>query len=311
MEIRKKVTVTANYIAVFVVAVLLADHWLPLGPEKGLFLNLLFVAMIIGGILALFALFHKFYAAILRWLLKYKLLFFSVILSVVLVGGMAWMGFNTFFGWLPGFVKTAPLVSDIAHKFPGLGKEFMPPLDEGAYLYMPTTMPHASIGEVLDILKKQDMAFAAIPEIDTAVGKLGRADTPLDPAPISMIETVINYKAQYLSDKNGKRLRFRFDSGEIDFFRSEAGDPLPGPDGEPYKVQGKYARDKEGKLIPDSGGFPFRLWRPALDPELNKDRKAWAGIQTPNDVWDEIIKAGKIPGTTSAPKLQPIAARIV
>ncbi|MCP4149245.1 MAG: efflux RND transporter permease subunit, partial [bacterium] len=160
-------------------------------------------------------------------------------------------------------------------------------------------------------LKKQDMAFAAIPEIDTAVGKLGRADTPLDPAASSMIEAVSNYKAQYLSDKNGKRLRFRFDSGEIDFFRSEAGDPLPGPDGEPYKVQGKYERDKEGKLIPDTGGYPFRLWRPAMDPALNKDRKAWAGIQTPNDVWDEIIKAGKIPGTTSAPKLQPIAARIV
>ena len=93
----------------------------------------------------------------------------------------------------------------------------MPPLDEGAYLYMPTTMPHASIGEVLDILKKQDMAFTNIPEIDTAVGKLGRADTPLDPAPVSMIETVINYKSQYLVDEKGKRLRFRFDPGESDF----------------------------------------------------------------------------------------------
>ena len=73
----------------------------------------------------------------------------------------------------------------------------MPPLDEGSYLWMPTTMTHASIGEALDILEKQDMAFESIPEIESAVGKLGRAETPLDPAPISMIETVINYKPEY------------------------------------------------------------------------------------------------------------------
>ncbi|MEJ1731126.1 hypothetical protein SMA90_32880, partial [Escherichia coli] len=75
----------------------------------------------------------------------------------------------------------------------------MPPLDEGSYLWMPTTMAHAPIGEALDILEKQDLAFEAIPEIESAVGKLGRADTPLDPAPISMIETVINYKPEYIT----------------------------------------------------------------------------------------------------------------
>ena len=310
-KVRRQVTKGVNYLAVFIVAVFLADHWLPLGPEKGLILNLIFVAAIIGIILVFFSFFLRVYGRILRWLLVHKTLFFTGVLVVLLMGGMTWLGFDTFFGWLPGFIKKSPPVSYIAHTFPGLGKEFMPPLDEGAYLYMPTTMPHASIGEVLDVLKKQDMAFTNIPEIDSAVGKLGRADTPLDPAPVSMIETVINYKPQYLLDKKGKRLRFRFDHGETDFFRDEGGSKLTGPDGKPYQVKGKYSWDEEGHLIPDSSGYPFRLWRPALDPDLNPGRNAWPGIHSPNDIWDEIVKAAKIPGTTSAPKLQPIAARIV
>jgi len=60
-------------------------------------------------------------------------------------------------------------------------------------------------------------------------------------------------------------------------------------------------------LIEEAGGMPFRLWRPALDPAINPGREAWAGVNKPNDIWDLIVSAGKIPGTTSAPKLQPIA----
>jgi len=115
----------------------------------------------------------------------------------------------------PELIRNRPLGEKIKwtvlRSWNGLGKEFMPPLDEGSFLYMPTTMPHASIGEALDVLSKQDMAFRAIPEIDSAVGKLGRAETPLDPAPVSMIETVINYKPEYVVDKGGRRLKFAFD----------------------------------------------------------------------------------------------------
>ena len=107
-------------------------------------------------------------------------------------------------------LRTPPMVA-LTHAFPGLGKEFMPDLDEGSYLYMPTTMPHASIGEAADVLAKLDMAIQAIPEVESVVGKLGRADTPLDPAPISMIETVINYKSEYLTDRSGRRINFRYD----------------------------------------------------------------------------------------------------
>jgi Cu(I)/Ag(I) efflux system membrane protein CusA/SilA len=184
-------------------------------------------------------------------------------------------------------------------------------------------MPHASIGEALDVLQKQDMSFRDIPEIESVVGKLGRADTPLDPAPISMIETVINYRSKYVVDKKGRRVTFKFDEDQTDLFRDVNGVPLSAPDGKPYFVRGLYARDESGRLIPDKKGKPFRLWRPALDPDLeghledgtvsnlNSGREAWKGIQSPDDIWNAIVKAGEIPGTTSAPRLQPIAARIV
>jgi Cu(I)/Ag(I) efflux system membrane protein CusA/SilA len=191
--------------------------------------------------------FQKFYPRILGWCLGHKVIFLSVPAAVVILGGMIWSG---------------------------LGKEFMPPLDEGSFLYMPTTMPHASIGECLDVLQKQDMAFQAIPEIESVVGKIGRVESPLDPAPISMVETVINYKPEYILDKDGRRVRFRYDRGA-----------------------GEFVRDERGELVPDAHGRPYRQWRD--------------NIKTPDDIWNEIVKAGEIPGTTGAPKLQPIAARIV
>jgi len=243
--------------------------------------------------------------------LDHKVIFLMIPLALLLFGGMTWLGFDRFFGWLPEILIKNRIVSLVAQKFPGLGKEFMPPLDEGSYLYMPTTMPHASMGEVLDVLRKQDMSFGRIPEIESVVGKLGRAETSLDPAPVSMIETVINYKSKYIVDKKGRRVMFKFDEDKTDLFRDPEGVPLPAPDGQPYRVRGLYLRDESGRLIPDQKGKPFRLWRPALDPDLNDERRVWQGIQRPDDIWDAVVKAGEIPGTTSAPKLQPIAARIV
>jgi Cu(I)/Ag(I) efflux system membrane protein CusA/SilA len=143
------------------------------------------------------------------------------------------------------------------------------------------------------------------------VGKLGRAETPLDPAPISMIETVINYYPEYLLDEGGRKLTFQYDSDENDLVRNISGQSVLAPDGKPYHARGRFARDENGALIPDSNGMPFRLWRPALDSNLNDDRDYWGGINSPADIWDEIIRAGEIPGTTSAPVLQPISARIV
>ena len=139
---------------------------------------------------------------------------------------------------------------------------------------MPTTMPHASIGEAMDVLQLQDRLLISIPEVESVVGKIGRVDSPLDPAPISMIETVITYKSEYVTDKDGHRIKFRYDDATE-----------------------KFVRDEAGNLIEDADGRPFRQWRDH--------------VGTPDDIWKEITAAAELPGTTSAPKLQPIAARIV
>lgn len=73
-----------------------------------------------------------------------------------------------------------------------LGREFMPPLDEGTILDMPVTIPRASITQVADDLKARDALLRSFPEVELVVGKAGRAETPTDPAPPDMVETVIN-----------------------------------------------------------------------------------------------------------------------
>jgi Cu(I)/Ag(I) efflux system membrane protein CusA/SilA len=274
----------ANLLAVLFVGVLLSEHWAPVGPERGFLRNFIFVALLVAGLLTFFRLFQHFYPRILRWCLGHKLLFMSIPTLLLVVGASIWLGFGSVFGGLPKAaqklgveperVKNTTLWVKGTQNFPGLGKEFMPHLDEGSFLWMPTTMVHASFGEALDVLSKQDMAFRGVPEIDTVVGKIGRAETPLDPAPISMIETVINYKPEYITDKDGWRVKFRYD-----------------------KKTDSFVRDEFGELIPDPHGRPYRQWRDH--------------IKSPDDIWNEIKKAGKIPGTTSAPKLQPIETRLV
>jgi Cu(I)/Ag(I) efflux system membrane protein CusA/SilA len=263
-----------TYILAAVVASFLSSHWLPLGVQAGGPVNFLFVVLLLGGVLLLFRLLIRVYEPALRWCLDNKAKFLVLPLALVLLGVTAWRGFDGVFGFLPGFMKSNAVYSALHHKIPGMGKEFMPALDEGSFLYMPTTMPHASIGEALDILQHQDKAFSGIPEVESVVGKLGRAESALDPAPISMIETVINYKPEFIVDERGRRTKFLYD-----------------------EEANEFARDESGELIPDDGGKPYRNWR--------------YHISSPEDIWDEIVRAGRIIGTTSAPKLQPIAARIV
>jgi Cu(I)/Ag(I) efflux system membrane protein CusA/SilA len=74
------------------------------------------------------------------------------------------------------------------------GSEFMPPLDEGSLLFMPTTLPNISINEAKRILQVQDAIIKSVPEVEQVLGKVGRAETPTDPAPVSMIETIIILK---------------------------------------------------------------------------------------------------------------------
>ena len=78
--------------------------------------------------------------------------------------------------------------------FQRLGSEFMPPLDEGDLLYMPTTLPGISITKARELLQQTDRIIATVPEVERVFGKIGRAETATDPAPLSMIETTITLK---------------------------------------------------------------------------------------------------------------------
>lgn len=79
---------------------------------------------------------------------------------------------------------------------PGLGREFMPPLDEGSLLYMPSLLPQASLSQAIEVNSKQDLAIASVPEVESVVGKIGRADSALDPAPIGMMESIVILKPE-------------------------------------------------------------------------------------------------------------------
>jgi len=235
-----------NYIVALLVAYFLTQKWMPLGVNNSLLVNFLFVTILIAAILAFFLMIIHFYENILRFCLRFKWLFLLLPIFIVYVG------FSI-------FQKT--------------GREFMPSLNEGSFLLMPTSMPHSGMEENLEVLKMLDMAATSIPEVETVVGKLGRVESALDPAPISMYENVINYKTEYKTNENGQRIRFKVDE------------------------RGKYLQDEKGELIPDSNGKYFRQWRDE--------------IQSPDDIWQEIVKATKLPGVTSAPKLQPIETRLV
>ncbi|GGH43527.1 cation transporter [Mangrovimonas yunxiaonensis] len=242
---------------------LLAEYWRPLGVDKSIFWNLIFVGVICFGLLGVFSLFIKYYTRILRWCLDNKLLFLSVPTAIVIAG---------FF-----IMKNT-------------GKEFMPSLNEGSFLLMPTSMPHSGVEENKRVLQQLDMAVASIPEIETVVGKAGRTESALDPAPLSMYENIIQYKPEYMLNENGVRQRYKVnDDGE---YVLKNGMSLRAEQREAW--QSLKAKEQ---LIPDNNGEFYRNWRPE--------------IQSPDDIWNEIVKVTKLPGVTSAPKLQPIETRLV
>lgn len=243
--------------SVLVIVILLAYYWRPLGYGNNTVVNLLFVAVlcaiVIGGIL----LFKKYYERILIWALEFKLWFLSIPAVLLLLGLLIMT--NT-------------------------GKEFMPSLDEGAYLLMPTSMPHAGISENKRVLKQLDMAVDQLPEIETVVGKAGRAESSLDPAPLFMYENVIFYKPEFILDDDGNPVAFRTNAEGL--FETKGG---------AFVTAGSGYDEKD--LIKEKGGTFYRNWRPE--------------IKNKADIWDAIVAVTKLPGVTSAPKLQPIETRLV
>lgn len=281
-----------NYINIiitaFVVIYFLSRVWLPLGAQNSLAANFIFVVSIVAVILAVLSTVVYYYRRILAWTLNNKWTFLSIPLFIILFGITAWQGFDRIFGFMPAKVKETRLYSSLDKSIPGLGREFMPSLDEGSFLLMPTTMPHSGIQENLEVIRLLDKKVNSIPEVDVVVGKWGRVNSALDPAPVSMYENVINYKSEYILDEKGHRKRFKKDRNGA-FVLSNGDTYNPGKDA--FRVI------PDSLLISDNNGDYFRQWREE--------------ITSADDIWNEIIKAAKIPGLTSAPKLQPISTRLV
>ena len=261
----------ANFINIIIsasaIVFLLAEYWRPLGVDRSIFWNLIFVGVICFGLLGVFTLFRKNYTRILRWALENKLLFLSIPTVLVVLGFMIMK--NT-------------------------GKEFMPSLNEGSFLLMPTSMPHSGVEQNKKVLQQLDMAVASIPEIKTVVGKAGRTESALDPAPLSMYENMIQYRSEYMLNAKGKRQRYK--TNDKGLFELKDGSFVGNPNNskENIIINSEIVREQ---LIKDSNGEFYRNWRPE--------------IKSPNDIWKEIVRVTKLPGVTSAPKLQPIETRLV
>ncbi len=282
-------------LTLFIATFFLTEEWMPLGAGNAVFTNYIFVLFLMGTILGSLWAIVFYYEKILAWCLENKGKFMLVPLITILMGILGWIGFNNTFGFVAnGFDKVGINMrqsrgwSAAIHTFPGLGSEFMPALNEGSYLLMPTSMPHAGVAESKRILQQLDRALANIPEIENAVGKMGRVESALDPAPISMYENIINYKPEFIVNPEGKPKRFRVDSDNR--FVLHSGEAVSNPDALAAGVA-------EADLVPDEKGRYFRNWRPH--------------IRDASDIWEEIVKVTRIPGITSAPKLQPIETRLV
>jgi Cu(I)/Ag(I) efflux system membrane protein CusA/SilA len=96
--------------------------------------------------------------------------------------------------WQLASLVSLGLLGLVAYHFPRIGVTFMPALDEGSTLEMPVTVPRVSITQSADDLKARDALLRGFPEVESVVGKAGRADTPTDPAPLDMVETLVNFR---------------------------------------------------------------------------------------------------------------------
>ncbi len=275
---RKRKNLIDIIISSVAIVFLLATYWRPLGFDRSIVMNLIFVSIICFGLLGVFSIFRIYYDRILKWALQNRYLFLIVPATVLTLGILIMR--NT-------------------------GKEFMPALNEGSFLLMPTSLPHAGVEENKRVLQQLDMAVASIPEIETVVGKAGRTESALDPAPLSMYENVIQYKSEYMRNSSGKRQRYKVNDDGLFVLKNgklfhNMNVDVSSSAVENYVREGRISTAlnvTNEDLIEDENGEYYRNWRPE--------------IESPDDIWNEIVRVTKLPGVTSAPKLQPIETRLV
>jgi len=143
------------------------------------------------------------YKPSLRWVLDHKGSFLMLPMALVLLGITVWLGFERIATPVTVTLQAAGAQSTqwstwkrLDQIFPGIGREFMPSLDEGSFLYMPSLLPAGSLTQVQQVLAQQNIALKTVPEVEYVVGKAGRAESAVDPAPISMIETIVTLKPE-------------------------------------------------------------------------------------------------------------------
>ena len=166
----------------------LTHAWAPLGPEVPLFLQWIFVSglllVLIGSVLKIIT--H--YPSWLAWSFAHKKLFISLPIGIILFGLFVWLGFAKISAIPTSLIQAIGIEisktdwwSALDKEYPGLTTEFMPSLDEGAFLFMPTTTPNAGVEQNVVLLQFLDRVVAEIPEIDKVVGNWAESNQLLIP----------------------------------------------------------------------------------------------------------------------------------
>ena len=155
-------------------------------PRRNLVMWLFSVLLILAvGMFPIQAIFG-FGASQSAWRICFLMVFGVVVaLTVIFTRGFLWSSLS---------LVTLLVLGIWAFHFPKIGVSFMPALDEGTTLDMPTSVPRVSVTQAADDLKHRDGLLRGFPEVESVIGKAGRADTPTDPAPLDMFETIINFR---------------------------------------------------------------------------------------------------------------------
>jgi len=163
--------------ALLILSLVLIYNWQPL---QSWWSNTLFVLLAIGSCLWFCQKIIQYYSILLSFFFRHRNWFLGSIVMLIIIAGLIWS------------------------KLP---QSFIPAFDEGTFLVMPTTTPNAGTTECKELLQLLDMGIAAIPEIEEVVGKAGRAESALDPAPMSMFEVQASWKPEYGKDSSGQTIR--------------------------------------------------------------------------------------------------------
>lgn len=279
-----------NISVIIALSVLLGVYWEPLGAGHWVLSQVIFTVLLVGSVLTAFQQLIRFYPRILNASLRIARWMILIPVLMVIIAIFIWQGSPRLLGPLADSlgVRSSELFRLSERLFPGIGREFMPALDEGQFLLMPSSMPHSGVTENRRILRELDRRVLTLPEVDVVVGKMGRVESALDPAPLSMFENIIQIKSEYALDDSGARRLFAV---------NEQGE---------YKLKNGTFRSAEAiragrtpitDLVPDASGEPFRQWRPH--------------IRNSDDMWREIAAISEMTGVVSAPKLQPIETRLL